>query len=55
MPVLAGAALHASSFQALRRVAGLVPTAAYLEHYRIGMEEHGAPEECRRALLGSVG
>jgi len=44
-----------AALRALRRGAGLVSAPEYLERDRIGMEEHKAPGEYRRALLGSLG
>lgn len=43
---------RALSFVAERIVAELSPTPAYLEHYRVGMREHGVPADYVAELLG---
>lgn len=50
-----GERLDAHSFEALAAVRGLVPTDAYLAHYRAGMREHQLPADYQRELLRSEG
>lgn len=49
-----GRAVGASSFAALQIVEALEPTAAYIEHYQIGMAEHGIPQDYRQQLLAGL-
>ncbi|WP_146658269.1 gamma-glutamylcyclotransferase family protein [Enhygromyxa salina] len=47
-----GRSVSASSFVALNIVEALEPSTEYIEHYRIGMAEHGIPKQYRQRLLG---
>lgn len=42
-----------ATFEALEPTPGLAPTREYLEHYVIGMREHGIPDAYLAAVLGS--
>jgi gamma-glutamylcyclotransferase (GGCT)/AIG2-like uncharacterized protein YtfP len=46
-----GRLVTASSFTALTVVDALEPTAEYIQHYRIGMAEHGVPVHYRQHVL----
>jgi gamma-glutamylcyclotransferase len=50
-----GRVVTASSFAALNVVDALEPSAEYIEHYLIGMAEHGIPAHYRQALLDTLG
>lgn len=50
-----GRAVRASSFSALNVVDALEPTIEYIEHYLIGMAEHGIPDHYRQELLDALG
>lgn len=52
VPLRAGELIRVASFEAHAIVPGLTPTAAYLEHYVIGMREHDIPRDYRLRVLG---
>lgn len=45
----------AQTFQAVRPLAPLAPTADYVKYYRVGMRQHGLPESYQRAILDQAG
>ena len=49
--VTSGSLVRAVSFEAHRIVSDLQPTAAYVEHYLVGMREHGVPHDYRARVL----
>jgi gamma-glutamylcyclotransferase len=49
-----GELVRTTSYQALKIVPGLTPTPGYLEHYLVGMREHGIPEDYRELILGQI-
>lgn len=46
-----GGAVRAMTFVALNIVEGLEPSAEYIEHYRVGMVEHGIPLAYQQSLF----
>ncbi|PRP96754.1 hypothetical protein ENSA5_35280 [Enhygromyxa salina] len=54
VPLVGATATRVTSFEAHTIVPGLAPTSAYVEHYVIGMREHGIPDDYRMRILRGI-